>query len=60
MKKDKELEKKKLRIEEKKANSFKFTKMEKRIPFFPTLQSKGNFHPLNPREDEYLDSREKF
>ena len=38
IKKSNDEERKRIAIEEKKANSFKFSKMEKKMPFFPSLK----------------------
>jgi len=55
-------ERKVLLEEERKAKSFKFTKMEKKAPFLPALKEKEGFHgftTLAPGE-KYLDSRQKL
>lgn len=48
-----------MKVEEKKAKSFKFTKMEKKIPFLPSLKQKGEFEEQTSINvnDKYLDSR---
>jgi hypothetical protein len=62
MKESIDQEKKQLKIDEKKAKSFKFNKMEKKLPFFPSLQTKGNFEELRSInvDDKYLDARRRF
>ena len=42
-------------IEEKKAQSFRFTKMTKKDPFLPTLNEKKNFDKFGS-----IDAQEKF
>lgn len=51
-----------LKEEERKARSFKFTKMEKKTPFLPSIKSREGFDgftTLAPGE-KYLDSRPKY
>ena len=48
--------------EERKARSFKFTKMEKKTPFLPSIKQREGFEgfkTLAPGE-KYLDSRPKL
>ena len=61
MKRANDEERKRLLDEERKARSFKFTKMEKMKPFLPALKEKEGFEgfkTLAPGE-KYLDSRPK-
>ena len=62
MKRANEQERKVLLEEERKAKSFKFTKMEKKAPFFPALKEREGFEKFKsiaPGE-KYLDSRDKL
>ena len=43
MKDENDVEREQLKKEEKMAKSFKFTKMSKKVPFMPSLHSKGEF-----------------
>lgn len=43
LKKENDEERKRLRIEEKKAASFKFGKMEKQVPFLPSIVNTPHF-----------------
>lgn len=55
-------ERKVLQEEERKAKSFKFTKMEKKTPFLPSIHQREGFEgfkPIAPGE-KYLDSRPKL
>lgn len=49
-------------MEEKKANSFKFSKMEKKTPFLPAINQKEVFEGFKTNEvgEKYLDSRQKY
>jgi len=55
-------ERKRLKEEEKKANSFKFTKMVKKEPFLPSIHEKEHFEGFKSKEvgEKYIDSRQKF
>lgn len=48
--------------EEKKAQSFKFTKMEKKVPFLPTLHEKKNLNGFTSidAQERYLDGKKKY
>jgi hypothetical protein len=62
MKRSNDDERKRLLEEERKAKSFKFTKMEKKHAFLPALKEREGFEgfqTLAPGE-KYLDSRPKF
>lgn len=50
MKAANEAEREEMRRQEKQAASFKFTKMSKKAPFFPTLHTRGNL------EEKYVTS----
>jgi hypothetical protein len=55
-------ERKLLLEEERKAKSFKFTKMEKKAPFLPALKDREGFHGFTALApgSKYLDSRAKL
>lgn len=62
MKRMNDEERKVLLEEERKAKSFKFTKMEKKTPFLPSIKQRegfDNFKPIAPGE-KYMDSRPKL
>ena len=61
IKKSNDDERKMLQEEERKARSFKFTKMEKKTPFLPSIKSREGFEgfqTLAPGE-KFLESRPK-
>eukprot|EP00347_Sterkiella_histriomuscorum_P011236 403373226 len=62
LKKFNEEERKRIKIEEKKASSFKFSKMEKKTPFLPAINQKEVFDPFKTNEvgEKYIDSRKKY
>ena len=62
LKQNNEAERKQMKIEEKKAKSFKFSKMEKKQPFLPAIHEKEVFHGFQSKEvgEKYLDSRQKY
>ena len=63
MKAENDLEREQLRKEEKMAQSFKFTKMSKKTPFFPTLDARGflQVEPVtsNDNGQKYIDGRDR-
>ena len=63
MRRDNDLERAEMRRQEKMAAGFKFTKMSKKMPFFPTLNSRG-FLAVEPvtsidHEIPYVNGRER-
>jgi hypothetical protein len=62
LKKENEEERKRLKIEEKKAASFKFSKMEKKQSFLPNLNVKEHFETFKSKEvgEKFIDSRQKY
>ena len=63
MKGENELEREEIRKQEKMAQSFKFTKMSKKTPFFPTLYTRGliqtEYVTSNDNALAYLDGRQR-
>jgi hypothetical protein len=63
MKGENELEREEIRKQEKMAQSFKFTKMSKKTPFFPTLDTRGliqtEYVTSNDNALAYLDGRQR-
>jgi hypothetical protein len=62
IKKENDEERKRLKIEERKANAFKFSKMEKKMPFLPSIKQREGFEgfkTLAPGE-KYMDSVQKY
>ena len=57
-----EEERKRIKEDERKAASFKFSKMEKKQPFLPNLNVKENFEPFKTKEvgEKYIDARQKY
>mmetsp|Transcript_43803 Transcript_43803/g.42267 ORF Transcript_43803/g.42267 Transcript_43803/m.42267 type:complete len:106 (+) Transcript_43803:86-403(+) len=62
LKKNNEEERKQMKREERQAKSFKFNKMEKKMPFFPALSQKNEFNTMTSNNiiDGYMDSRQKY
>ena len=57
-----ELERKRMKVEEKKASSFKFSKMEKKTAFLPSIHQREVFEGFKTNEvgEKFLDSRQKY
>lgn len=61
LKEQRKSEKNKLKLEEVEAKKFKFAKMEKKAPFFPSLAAKGAFEEKKSIDasESYFDARQR-